>query len=90
MEQDIATIASKDKPYGFSRIMRHMFTGKDNSTIDISRVTWAIGTFAFVLISAYFVWKTGQWNPLEWGTGFAAVSGGGGAAVKLKETAEPQ
>lgn len=78
-----------EKPYTFKRILRHTFTGPDNATVDIGRVLWFIGAIAFIAISAFFVWKTGQWNPLEWGSGFAAVNGGSAAGIKLKEKSEP-
>lgn len=79
----------KRKPYTLGRIIRHAFTGVDNTTVDIGRVLWFLGGIAFIIISAVFVWKTGQWNPLEWGSGFAAVNGGSGLATKLKEKTEP-
>ena len=78
-----------EKKYTFKRVARHTFTGKDNKTVDLGRVMWFAGAVAFIAISIYFVWKTGQWNPLEWGSGFAVINGGSGAAVKLKESSEP-
>lgn len=86
---DTPNTPRKEKPYTLGRIIRHTFTGKDNMTIDINRILWFLGAISFIIISAYFVWKTGQWNPLEWGSGFAAVNGGSGLASKLKESAEP-
>ena len=78
-----------EKKYTFKRVVRHTFTGKDNKTVDLGRVMWFVGAVVFMGISVYFVWKTGQWNPLEWGSGLAAINGGSGAAVKLKESSEP-
>lgn len=89
MTAPIIPTPPKDKPYTMSRIARHAFTGPDNSTVDVARVLWAMGALSFILLSAYFVWKTGQWNPLEWGSGFAAVNGGSSAAIKFKEKSEP-
>lgn len=78
-----------NKPYTFKRIARHTFTGKDNRTVDLGRVMWFVGAVAFIGISIYFVIQKGQWNPLEWGSGFAIINGGSGAAVKFKENSEP-
>lgn len=84
-----STPTPTQKPYTFKRILRHTFTGKDNKTVDMGRVLWGLGALAFIGISIYFVLHTGQWNPLEWGSGFAVINGGSGAAVKMKESSEP-
>lgn len=83
------TIAPKDKPYTTKRVLRHAFTGKDNSTIDVGRLMWGIGAISFIVLSIIMVIKTGTFNPLEWGSGFAVINGGSAAGVKLKESAEP-
>lgn len=81
---------SKYKKYTPQRILRLAFTGKDNVTVDIGRVLWAIGAVAYIAISSTYVWLGGDFNALEWGAGFAAVNGGSGAAIRLKEKGEPQ
>ena len=75
--------------YTTKRILRHTFTGKDRSTVDIGRILWAVGVIAFLVISAVMAWRTGTFDPLAWGSGFALVNGGSGAAIKMKETTEP-
>ena len=90
MAESQATLEEKAKPYTFSRILRHTFTGKDNIHIDVARIMWAIGVLAFIGMSAFMIWKTHNFNPLEWGSGFAVVNGGSGAAIKLKEKTEPE
>ena len=77
------------KPYTLGRVLRHTFSGVDNVTIDIGRVLWFVGATSYILISFIYVYKTGNWNAMEWGAGYAAVNGGAGIALKLKEKTEP-
>jgi len=65
------------------------FTGKDNNTLDIGRILWALGVFVFFALSIHAVWRGQVFDAIAWGTGFGAVLAGGGVALKVKETTEP-
>lgn len=71
------------------KFFRDMFTGKDNKTYDIGRVLWFQSVQAFVLLSVYAIYKGGEFDPITWGAGIAALIAGGGAGIKLKADTEP-
>jgi hypothetical protein len=65
------------------------FTGKDNKTIDIARILWALGCISFLGCAFYALYKGQNWDAVAFGTGFAALLAGGGAAIGLKKGTEP-
>lgn len=67
-----------------------IFSGKDNHTLDLGRILWAIGTFVFFALSIHSVWHGTTFDPIAWGTGFAAVLAAGGAALWMKKDTEPE
>lgn len=69
--------------------LRQMFSGKDNASIDIARVMWFEAVNAFIMITIYFLYKGGTFDPISWGTGLAGILAAGGAAVGMKATSEP-
>jgi hypothetical protein len=72
-----------------SQVIKQLLTEADNSTWDVGRFQWVIGTIIFFLLSLYAYGYNGQaFDPMTWGAGFGAVMGGGGAMVwmKSKET----
>jgi hypothetical protein len=71
-------------------MFKHAFTGVDNSTIDIGRILWAIGTLTFLGCSVYYLVAEHHWDCIAFGTGFGAVLAGGGLGLKLKENTEPK
>lgn len=73
--------------WGF--IIRDLFSGRDNYSLDIGRILWAFGTLVFIIMSVYDIIKNSSFNYINWGIGFASVLGAGGVALKLKETTEP-
>jgi hypothetical protein len=75
---------------GFKKFFRDIFTGRDNRTYDIGRVLWFQAIQAFIAISIYALYKGGVFDPVTWGAGLAALLGGGGAAIGLKSTTEPE
>ena len=66
------------------------FTGKDNQTLDLGRILWALGVLVFFAMSIYSVWHGTPFNAIDWGTGFAAVLTAGGATLWLKRETEPK
>ncbi len=70
-------------------LLRHMFTGKDNETIDIARVLLASGVVSFIAFAGWHVVGNHQFDPLAYGGGFGALLAGGGAGIGLKSKTEP-
>jgi hypothetical protein len=73
----------------FKKFFNDIFTGRDNVTYDIGRVLWFKAVCAFILISAYEVYRGVNIDMIAWGTGLAALLGGGGAAIGMKSSTEP-
>jgi len=69
---------------------KHMFTGKDNQTIDLGRVLWAKAVVAFLGLAFYGVYKGNPVDYMAFGTGLAAVLAAGGAAIGFKAKTEPE
>jgi hypothetical protein len=70
-------------------MVRQLFSGPDNCTVDVARVLGAYMCVAFTLLAAVYVWRGGTFSPLEMGGGMAAVLAGAGFGVRLKARAEP-
>lgn len=73
----------------FGYIMRDLFSGKDNYALDIGRILWALGVLVFLCISIISVIFELSFDFIAWGAGFGTVLAAGGAALRLKETTEP-
>lgn len=69
----------------------HLITGKDNSTFDLVRLLGLLGCLQALALVGYGVIAKGQSFDLQnFGIGFGALLGSLGAALKLKETTEPE
>ena len=66
-----------------------IFAGRDNHTLDLGRILWAIGTLVYFVLSIHSVWHGTTFDPVAWGSGFAAVLAAGGAALWMKKDTEP-
>ena len=66
------------------------FTGKDNQTIDVGRILWALGVLVFLYLSVYDIIRGSKFDAQMWGIGFGAVLAAGGAAIALKAKTEPE
>ncbi len=73
----------------FGYIIRDLFSGKDNYSLDIGRILWTIGVIEFMGITFYSIVADKNFDFIAWGAGFAAVLAAGGAALKIKESSEP-
>ena len=72
-------------------MLNHLFTGVDNQTYDLGRVLWALTILGFLAESGWAViGHAAVFDPMAWGTGAAALLAGGGAALRLKTSTEPQ
>lgn len=69
--------------------LMQMVTGKDNKTIDVARVGLALSFICFNIYSGYTVWVTQAFDMEAYGIGCGSLLGFGSAAVKVKETTEP-
>jgi hypothetical protein len=67
-----------------------IFAGKDNHTLDLGRIMWAVGTVVYFVLSVHSVYKGAIFDPVAWGTGFGAVLAAGGAALWMKKDTEPE
>lgn len=70
-------------------ILKQLLTGKDNTTYDIGRVTWLLGTIAVIALAAYEV-STSQINLRELAESLGIISAAGGASTMMKKDTEPQ
>lgn len=73
----------------FGYIMRDLFSGRDNYALDIGRILWALGVIVFLGMSVLSVILKLDFDYITWGAGFGTVLAAGGAALKLKESTEP-
>lgn len=71
-------------------VLTQLLTGKDNQTHDIVRWGGGLIILTGVFLEIYSVIKLGkQFDLTQFGTGWAAILGGIGVAVKVKESSEP-
>jgi hypothetical protein len=82
-------MAKHKNPNTFQKFFRDIFTGRDNRTYDMGRVLWFQSVQAFVLVTIYSLHKGGSFDPVTWGAGLAALIAGGGAAIGIKASTEP-
>lgn len=71
-------------------ISKQLLTGKDNETYCMGRVTWAASFTAIVLAAGGIILSGGALGIAELGVALATIAAGHGAAIKLKETTEPE
>ena len=70
-------------------MIKHLLTGKDNTTYDIARVAWMVSLLAVLLVAGYQVIMHGAVSLRELAESLGIVSGAGGASVWAKKDAEP-
>jgi len=76
---------------GVRGALKQMFTGADNSTLDLGRILWAHMAVGYLVITGYHaVVSSGPLDPIAWGGGAAAVLAGGGGSLALKAGTEPK
>jgi hypothetical protein len=74
----------------FYKVVNDIFTGKDQHTVDIGRILWAVGILVYFALSIHSVWHGTVFDPVSWGTGFSAIMASGGAALWMKSSTEPE
>jgi len=70
-------------------MIKHLLTGKDNTTYDIARVAWMVSLVAVLFVAGYQVVMHGAVSLRELAESLGIVSGAGGASVWAKKDAEP-
>ena len=70
-------------------MLKHLLTGKDNTTYDIARVAWMVSLLAVLVVAGYQVVMHGAVSLRELAESLGIVSGAGGASVWAKKDAEP-
>jgi hypothetical protein len=73
-------------------ILKHILTGKDNSTHDIARWAWMLGFFLVGASAIYLIYAGKDISLTELAGALGIVSGSGAASVAGKQLsgAEPQ
>ena len=69
--------------------MRQMFTGRDNATLDLGRVLWALTCVCGLGLSAWHVIHGRGFDMVAFGTMGAALLAGGGIGIGAKAHTEP-
>lgn len=71
-------------------MLRSIFTGKDNCSIDIGRVIWAIMSIFMCAMTAFSVIIRGQpFDAVSFSGAAAAIMTSGGASLAFKRSTEP-
>jgi len=66
----------------------NLLTEADGRTWDLFRVSFSAAFLGFLGFSSWSVYQTGTFDPVAYGTGFAALFAAGGAGVGLKSKLE--
>lgn len=70
--------------------IKNLFTGKDNQTWNLARVSWGMCTFVFLVLSSYdVIWLKHAFVMQDFGLGIGAIMASGGAAVGFQGKTEP-
>lgn len=70
-------------------ILRHLFTGKDNETWDLGRVSWGASFVGVCALTAFHCWKGSPPSITEFATAAVAVAAGHAVAIFAKKSTEP-
>jgi hypothetical protein len=72
---------------GLPRILRDLFSGTDNNSIEMGRTLWALSVLAAIVLQGVAVAKGQPFNAIEFGGGVAALLAAGGFGVAQKDKA---
>lgn len=73
----------------FKKLLIQTFSGKDNQTLDVGRILWALSILSFLGMGFYGIYKGQVVDYIAFGTGAAALLAAGGAALGMKAKTEP-
>jgi len=71
------------------KLTKDLFTGKDNETICMGRITWGASFVTICVVAGATIVTGGAVGIAELGIALATIAAGHSAAIKLKETTEP-
>ena len=71
-------------------IIKDCATCRDGETYDVARVILLVGSVALIAFTGISVWKSGAFDPSNFGIGLGSLLGGAGAGIGLKARTEPQ
>ena len=72
------------------RILRDIFSGVDNNSIEAGRVLWFISVLSLIAYQGVaLAFKNQTFGPIEFGTGLAALLAAGGFGIAQKDKALP-
>lgn len=72
-----------------SILLKQLFTGKDNETLDIGRISWAICIFTAIGFAVYQLIES-KFSLIEFGQTISAIVGVHSAGIWAKKDAEPE
>lgn len=75
---------------GFKALIKDFITCADGESGDIIRMLLFVGGLAFVAFAGYSVWKTGVFDPQNYGLGFGGLLAGAGGGIGMKANSEPK
>jgi hypothetical protein len=70
-------------------MLRHLFTGIDNTTWDLGRFIWAKMSIGYIVITVIQMWHGVVIDLEHWTTGAGILMTGGGASIVIKRSTEP-
>jgi hypothetical protein len=69
------------------KIFHQLFSGKDNLTLDLGRILWAMMAVTYMAVT--FARSNSPFDYVVWATGAGIILAGGGGALALKAHTEP-
>jgi len=70
-------------------ILKHLVTGKDNTTHDIARWSWLVTTLVVITGAIYDAYIGNMFNIKDFAQSIGVIAGAHGAAVLMKKDTEP-
>ena len=72
------------------QLTKELFTGKNNNTLDMGRVTWGASFITICIVAGTTIMTGGAVGIAELGIALATIAAGHGAAIKMKSSTEPE
>ena len=73
-----------------NRIICDWLTGPDGVTHDPARMLWILGMVVFLGLSGYQVYKTSNFDMVNFGLAYGGLLAAGAAGVRIKQDSEPK
>ncbi len=72
------------------KMIKDWFTGPDGVTYDPARMLWIAGIISFLLFAGHQVYKTSNFDMVNFGIAYGSLLAAGAAGCKIKESTEPK